>query len=118
MPLRVSAHRVASAPIANVFAIESFMDDLAAMTPAQTRWNTGCAFMEDERARDVLHEVRPKHVRLGQPGRAAAIMRPRHRLFAQYKNLQACYCAVAARGPGHDAQRPRPPRDPGDGCRQ
>ncbi len=89
MPLRVSSHRGLGA-YANVFAIESFMDELAHHAKADP-----LAFrlrhLKDPRARDALTEVarvfgwdswqrRPGH------GRGIA--------FARYKNI-ATYCAVA-----------------------
>ncbi len=91
MPLRVSALRALGAYM-NVFAIESFMDELAhaAKTdPVQFRLR----HLDDPRARDVVtmaaerfgwsqHAQKP-------PGRGYGFS------FARYKNL-AAYCAIAA----------------------
>lgn len=89
MPLRVSSHRGLGA-YANVYAIESFMDELAhaaGVDPLDYRLR----FLKDPRGRDALNEAakafgwsrwqkRPGH------GRGIA--------FARYKNI-AGYCAVA-----------------------
>jgi CO/xanthine dehydrogenase Mo-binding subunit len=90
MPLRVSALRTLGGYM-NVFAIESFMDELAAAAGADP-----VAFrlkhLEDERARAVVSLAAE---RFGwdsykrQPGRGRGFG------FARYKNL-AAYCAVAA----------------------
>ncbi|OGA34241.1 MAG: aldehyde dehydrogenase [Betaproteobacteria bacterium RIFCSPLOWO2_12_FULL_62_13b] len=89
MPLRVSALR-ALGGYHNVFAIESFMDELARTAkadPVEFRLRQ----MEDQRARDV---IRLAAERFGwsayqrQPGRGRGFA------FARYKNL-AAYCAVA-----------------------
>ncbi|MEZ5670738.1 MAG: molybdopterin cofactor-binding domain-containing protein [Alphaproteobacteria bacterium] len=89
MPLRVSATRGLGA-FANVFAIESFMDELAheaGVDPVEYRLR----YLEDERARDVLLRAAEA---FGwdswQPGRNTG----RGIGFAQYKNY-ATYCAVA-----------------------
>jgi CO/xanthine dehydrogenase Mo-binding subunit len=89
MPLRVSSHRGLGA-YANVFAIESFMDELAHQAKADP-----LAFrlrhLKDPRARDALTEVARG---LGwdrwqrRPGQGRGIA------FARYKNI-ATYCAVA-----------------------
>jgi CO/xanthine dehydrogenase Mo-binding subunit len=89
MPLRVSSHRGLGA-YANVFAIESFMDELARHAKADP-----LAFrlrhLKDPRARDALTEV----ARVfgwdrwqARPGHGRGIG------FARYKNI-ATYCAVA-----------------------
>ena len=88
LPLRTSALRTLGA-FANVFAIESFMDELAeeaGIDPLIFRLN----HLEDQRAKDVLQAAADKlgwekPVPEGQ-GRGIA--------FAQYKNIQA-YAAVA-----------------------
>jgi len=96
MPLRVSAMRSLGAYL-NVFAIESFMDELAAAAGADP-----VAFrlrhMEDERARAVIQTAAD---RFGwsapRPGGAQDGTRDgagRGFAFARYKNLGA-YCAVA-----------------------
>jgi len=86
-PLRTSALRTLGG-YANVFALESFMDELAAsagVDPVEYRLR----HMKDPRARAVIAETanragwRPG----GKDGWGFA--------FAKYKNL-ACYCAVAA----------------------
>ena len=90
MPLRVSALRALGA-YHNVFAIESFMDELAAEAKADP-----VAFrlrhIDDERARAVIEKAAKEF------GWKANEKRPRWRgrgfAFAQYKNL-AAYCALA-----------------------
>ena len=89
MPLRVSALRGLGA-YANVFATESFIDELAhaAMAdPLEYRLR----FLKDARARDVLLKAAEAFgwtAFEGAPGRGRGIA------FARYKNL-ACYTAVA-----------------------
>ena len=90
MPLRVSALRGLGA-YANVFSIESFMDDLAAEAgrdPVEFR----LMHLEDERAREVVTQTAERF------GWQAAADLPAGRGrgfgFARYKNL-AAYCAVA-----------------------
>ena len=89
MPLRVSAMRALGA-YANVFSIESFMDELAAA--AQT---DPVAFrlkhLGDERAKDV---IRTAAERFGWGQRSKAPGVGFGFAFARYKNL-AAYCAVA-----------------------
>ncbi len=89
MPLRVSSTRGLGA-YANVFAIESFIDELAhsvGADPVAYRLR----FMKDERARDAIVRAAEK---FGwsqwqkSPGRGRGIG------FAKYKNI-AGYCAVA-----------------------
>jgi len=91
MPLRVSALRALGA-YHNVFAIESFMDELAAAAkadPVEFRLK----HLEDTRARDVITKAaqefgwRKDEQRPRGSGRGFA--------FARYKNL-AAYCAIAA----------------------
>ena len=89
MPLRVSALRGLGA-YANVFTIESFMDELAgaaAVDPVEFRLR----HLDDPRARDVVTLAAAKF------GWNQAD-RPRHHgrgfAFARYKNL-AAYCAIA-----------------------
>lgn len=90
MPLRVSALRALGA-YTNVFALESFMDELAAAAgadPVEFRLR----HMEDERARDV---IRAAADRFGWSERGARQQgRGRGIGFARYKNL-AAYTAVA-----------------------
>ncbi len=87
MPVRVSALRSLGAHL-NVFAIESFMDDLATAAGADP-----VAFrlthLRDPRARDVVAMAAE---RFGWPN--APIGSGRGFAFARYKNL-AAYCAVA-----------------------
>jgi nicotinate dehydrogenase subunit B len=89
MPLRVSSTRGLGA-YANVFAIESFVDELAAaagVDPVEYRLR----FLKDARGRDVLvkaAEVFGWKQWQKKPGRGRGIG------FARYKNL-AGYCAVA-----------------------
>ncbi|MBV8824310.1 MAG: xanthine dehydrogenase family protein molybdopterin-binding subunit, partial [Hyphomicrobiales bacterium] len=88
MPLRISALRALGA-YANVFSIESFMDELAAAAgadPVEFRLK----HLDDARARDVITTAAE---RFGwssyRPGAGRGFA------FARYKNL-AAYCAVAA----------------------
>jgi CO/xanthine dehydrogenase Mo-binding subunit len=90
MPLRVSALRSLGA-YANVFALESFMDELAGEAGADP-----VAFrlkhLDDPRARDVVEKAAQK---FGWPDWKRA--RPGHGrgfAFAKYKNI-AAYCAIA-----------------------
>lgn len=90
MPLRVSALRALGAPH-NVFAIETFMDDLALAAkadPVEFR----LAHLDDPRAKDVITNAAQEF------GWRAGEKLPRGQgrgfAFARYKNL-AAYCAVA-----------------------
>jgi CO/xanthine dehydrogenase Mo-binding subunit len=90
MPVRVSALRALGA-YANVFSIESFMDELAqatGMDPVEFRLQ----YVEDPRARDVITAAAERF------GWSSAKSLPRGRgrgfAFARYKN-HAAYCAVA-----------------------
>jgi CO/xanthine dehydrogenase Mo-binding subunit len=88
MPLRVSAMRSLGA-YANVFAIESFMDELAKAAgsdPVEFRLR----HLEDARARDAVTLAAEKFGWQSgpAPGRARGFA------FARYKNL-AAYCALA-----------------------
>jgi len=91
MPLRVSALRTLGA-YTNVFAIESFMDELAVATeqdPAAFR----LAHLSDRRAREVLEVVTRRAAwKAGEKGDG---VRGRGIAFAKYKNL-ATYVAVIA----------------------
>jgi nicotinate dehydrogenase subunit B len=91
MPIRVSALRTLGA-YANVFAVESFMDELAAAAgadPVAFR----LAHMKDPRARAVIEAVAKKAGwKEGEKGDGT---RGRGIGFAKYKNL-ACYVAVVA----------------------
>jgi nicotinate dehydrogenase subunit B len=91
MPLRVSALRTLGA-YANVFAIESFMDELAAAAGADPL-AFRLAHMKDPRARAVIEAVaRKAGWKEGEKGDGT---RGRGIGFAKYKNL-ACYVAVVA----------------------
>ena len=90
-PLRVSALRSLGA-YANIFAIESFMDELALAAgrdPLQFRLN----HLQDVRAKAVLEAVAKKadwHSRSSEEGYGWGIA------FAQYKNRQ-CYAAIVVK---------------------
>jgi CO/xanthine dehydrogenase Mo-binding subunit len=90
MPLRISAMRGLGA-YANVFAIESFMDELAAAAKADPV-AFRLAHLEDTRGRDVINLAAEKfgwaNRKKGEPGRGFGFA------FARYKNL-AAYCAIA-----------------------
>ncbi len=89
MPLRVSALRALGA-YANVFALESFMDELAAAAkadPVEFRLQ----HLPDERARAV---IRLAAQRFGWTGYERRSRRGRGFAFARYKNL-AGYMALA-----------------------
>jgi CO/xanthine dehydrogenase Mo-binding subunit len=91
MPIRVSALRALGAHV-NIFAIESFMDELAAAAgadPVQFRLQ----HLDDSRAQDVITTAAQRFgwadkARAGTPGRGRGFA------FARYKNL-AAYCAIA-----------------------
>jgi nicotinate dehydrogenase subunit B len=90
MPLRVSALRSLGAPM-NIFAIESFMDELADAAkadPVEFR----LAHLDDPRARDVITKAAQEF------GWKKGAKLPRGQgygfAFARYKNL-AAYCAIA-----------------------
>ncbi|MBM3525941.1 MAG: xanthine dehydrogenase family protein molybdopterin-binding subunit, partial [Alphaproteobacteria bacterium] len=89
MPLRVSSTRGLGA-YGNVFAIESFIDELAHASGADPLAYR-LRFLKDPRAREVLEKAAERF------GWAAWQKRPnrgRGIAFAQYKNV-AAYCAVA-----------------------
>ena len=91
MPLRTSALRTLGG-YANVFAIESFMDELAAAAgadPVEFRLR----HMKDPRARAVIEAAAAK--RGLEAGRKRRRLAGRGIAFANYKNL-GCYCAVVA----------------------
>jgi nicotinate dehydrogenase subunit B len=91
MPLRVSALRTLGA-YANVFATESFMDELALLAnadPVAFR----LAHLEDARARSVIEAVAKKAG--WKPGERGDGSKGRGIGFAKYKNL-ATYVAVIA----------------------
>ena len=91
MPLRVSALRTLGA-YANVFALESFMDELAAAAGSDP-----IAFrlrhLADPRAKAVIEAVAT--MAAWQPGEKGDGRRGRGIAFAKYKNL-AVWCAVIA----------------------
>jgi len=90
MPIRTSALRGLGA-YGNVFALESFMDEMAfaaGADPVEYRLR----HMKDPRARAVIEEcARKANWKPGQKGDGS---RGRGIAFAKYKNL-AAYCAVA-----------------------
>jgi nicotinate dehydrogenase subunit B len=91
MPIRASALRTLGA-YANVFALESFMDELAAAAgadPVAFR----LAHMKDPRARAVIEAVAKKAA--WKDGEKGDGRRGRGIGFSKYKNL-ACYVAVVA----------------------
>jgi nicotinate dehydrogenase subunit B len=91
MPIRVSALRTLGA-YANVFASESFMDELALAAgadPVAFR----LAHMKDPRARAVIEKV--AEIAGWKAGEKGAFSKGRGVGFSKYKNL-ACYCAVIA----------------------
>jgi CO/xanthine dehydrogenase Mo-binding subunit len=91
MPIRVSALRTLGA-YANVFATESFMDELAAAAGADPV-DFRLKHLKDERARAVIKTAAE---RAGwQPGAKGSGTRGRGIGFAKYKNLSA-YVAVVA----------------------
>jgi len=91
MPLRVSALRSLGA-FANVFAIESFMDELAAAADTDAI-EFRLRHLKDVRAREVIETAaRAARWVTGEKGNGA---RGRGLGFARYKNRSA-YCAVIA----------------------
>ena len=96
MPLRTSALRTLGA-YANVFALESFMDEAAALAgvdPVEFRLR----HLSDPRARAVIEAAASKaHWTPGALGDAGTgtLLRGRGIGFAKYKNLMS-YCAVVA----------------------
>ena len=91
MPIRVSALRTLGA-YANVFAIESFMDEMAALAKADPV-AFRLAHMKDPRARAAIEKV--AEMANWKPGEAGSLGRGRGIGFAKYKNL-ATYVAVIA----------------------
>jgi nicotinate dehydrogenase subunit B len=91
MPVRVSALRALGAHL-NVFAIESFMDELAAAAgtdPVQFRLR----HLDDARARDAI-SIAAQKFGWSEDSDGKAPGRGRGFAFARYKNL-AAYCAIA-----------------------
>jgi nicotinate dehydrogenase subunit B len=91
MPLRVSALRTLGA-YANVFAVESFIDELAMAAgadPVEYRLRQ----LADPRAKAVIEAVAERAS--WKPGEKGDGRRGRGIAFAKYKNL-AVYCAVVA----------------------
>jgi CO/xanthine dehydrogenase Mo-binding subunit len=91
MPIRTSALRTLGA-YANVFALESFMDEVAfaaGADPVEFRLR----HMKDPRARAVIEECASKAN--WKPNQKGDGTRGKGFAFAKYKNL-AAYCAVAA----------------------
>ena len=90
MPVRVSAMRALGA-YANVFSIESFMDELARAS-GQDPVAFRLRHLDDPRARAVVERARDAS---GWSSRRKAPGTGRGFAFARYKNL-AAYCAIAA----------------------
>jgi nicotinate dehydrogenase subunit B len=91
MPIRISAMRSLGA-YHNVFSIESFMDELAALAgadPVEFRLK----HLADQRGRDVVEKAAESFG--WRKGQRAPPDRGFGFAFAQYKNL-AAYCAVAS----------------------
>ena len=91
MPVRTSALRGLGATL-NVFAIESFLDELAAEA-GQDPLAYRLSVLADPRARAVLE--RAAAMASWQAGQPAGAGRGRGLAFARYKNM-AAYCAVVA----------------------
>ena len=91
MPLRISALRTLGA-YSNVFASESFMDELAAAAGADPI-AFRLAHMKDTRARAVIEKVAA--MADWKPGEKGNGSRGRGVAFSKYKNL-ACYVACVA----------------------
>jgi nicotinate dehydrogenase subunit B len=91
MPIRASALRTLGA-YANIFALESFMDELAAAAGADPI-AFRLAHLKDPRGRAVIEAV-AKNAQW-KPGEKGNGTRGRGIGFAKYKNL-ACYVAVVA----------------------
>lgn len=92
-PLRVSALRSLGA-YANVFAIESFMDELAAAADSDPL-DFRLRHLRDERARTVLLAA-ADHVDWTSRGRSTSADCGWGMALAQYKNLQ-CYTAIVVK---------------------
>jgi CO/xanthine dehydrogenase Mo-binding subunit len=91
MPIRVSALRTLGA-YANVFAVESFMDEMAALAnadPVAFR----LAHLKDDRAKAVIEKVAA--MAGWKAGEAGSLSRGRGIGFAKYKNLAAYVAAIA-----------------------
>lgn len=91
MPIRVSALRTLGA-YANVFATESFMDEMAALAKADPV-AFRLAHLKDPRAKAVIEKVAA--MANWRPGEAGSLARGRGIGFAKYKTL-ACYVACIA----------------------
>ena len=91
MPIRVSALRTLGA-YANVFAIESFMDEMAALAKADPV-AFRLAHLKDPRAKAVIEKA--AEMAGWKPGQAGSLARGRGIGFSKYKNL-ACYVACIA----------------------
>jgi nicotinate dehydrogenase subunit B len=91
MPIRVSALRTLGA-YANVFALESFMDEMAALAKADPV-AFRLAHLKDPRAKAVIEKVAA--MANWKAGEAGSLARGRGIGFAKYKNL-ACYVACIA----------------------
>jgi CO/xanthine dehydrogenase Mo-binding subunit len=90
-PLRTSALRTLGG-YANVFALESFMDEMAAAAGADPL-EFRLRYLKDPRARAVLEAAAQ---RAGwQPNARGDLSRGRGIAYSRYKNV-ACYCAAVA----------------------
>ncbi|HSC37616.1 MAG TPA: molybdopterin cofactor-binding domain-containing protein, partial [Chitinophagaceae bacterium] len=87
-PLRVSSLRGLGA-YANIFAIESFMDELAEKA-GKDAYTFRLLHLEDERAKDVIRTLQSLTEEQAMPHTGMSMA------FSRYKNSGA-YCAVAAR---------------------
>nr|MCH9671992.1 molybdopterin-dependent oxidoreductase [Gammaproteobacteria bacterium] len=92
LPLRVSAMRTLGA-YANVFAIESFIDELAVALD-EDRFELRLRYLLDTRAREVVERAARAYRRLQQQIDATSVGGVGFG-FARYKNEKA-YCAVVA----------------------
>jgi nicotinate dehydrogenase subunit B len=90
MPVRVSAMRALGA-YHNVFSIESFMDELAALAGADSV-EFRLKHLEDKRGREVIEKAAKEFG--WQKGQKASPGRGYGFAFARYKSL-AAYCAIA-----------------------
>jgi nicotinate dehydrogenase subunit B len=87
-PLRVSALRGLGA-YANIFAIESFMDELAEKA-GKDPYGFRLMHLQDERAKDVIRKLQALTQGQEKPQTGMGMA------FSRYKN-SAAYCAIAAR---------------------
>ena len=91
MPIRVSALRTLGA-YANVFALESFMDEMAALAKADPV-AFRLAHLKDPRAKAVIEKAAA--MAGWKPGEAGSLSRGRGIGFAKYKNLASYVACIA-----------------------